>query len=60
MSPIVVALGVFIFLVLLGIGVIKHLIYICAPNEVLIFSGSRRTDSGRSYGYRLIKGGRGV
>lgn len=60
MSPVVVALGVFIFLVLLGIGVIKHLIYICAPNEVLIFSGSRRTDSGRSYGYRLIKGGRGV
>lgn len=36
------------------------LIYICAPNEVLIFSGKRRREGNREYGYRLIKGGRGV
>ncbi len=46
-------------IILLFVASIKGLIYICAPNEVLIFSGSRRMESGRSYGYRLIKGGRG-
>lgn len=57
---ILIAVVVPLVLILIGTGVIKGLIYICAPNECLIFSGSRRMDSGRSYGYRLIKGGRGV
>jgi flotillin len=56
----IIALGVLAFFILLGVGVVKRLIYICAPNEFLIFSGSRRQDGARSYGYRLIKGGRGV
>ncbi|MGV3619145.1 MAG: flotillin family protein [Fimbriimonas sp.] len=55
-----IGLIVFGVFVLLGTLAIKNLIYICAPNEVLIFSGGRRTEGNRSYGYRLIKGGRGV
>lgn len=52
-----------ILAVLVGAGVlivlnIRNLIYICAPNEVLIFSGSRRRVGNKLYGYKIIKGGR--
>lgn len=41
--------------------VIRNLIYICGPNEVLIFSGSHRfSDQGQQLGYRIVKGGRGI
>jgi len=39
---------------------IKRLLYICSPNEVLIFSGGQRASSGKNVGYRAIKGGRAV
>lgn len=39
---------------------LKNLIYICGPNEVLIFSGSKGRYQDQVIGYRLIKGGRGV
>lgn len=42
------------------IGTLKNLIHICAPNEVLIFSGKRTRAGNRLFGYRLVKGGRGV
>ncbi len=52
----------FFILVLIGftvILVIKNLLYICEPNEVLVFSGQRnKADDDTSYGYRIIKGGR--
>lgn len=35
------------------------LLFNCAPNEVLIFSGKRRREGDRVFGYRLIKGGTG-
>lgn len=60
MPALLIALGVLLFFIIIGFATVKGLIYICAPNEVLIFSGSRRTEGTRSYGYRLIKGGRGV
>ncbi len=45
--------------------VVSKLIYICPPNEVLIFSGTTRTvpdpvRGSRELGYRLIQGGRGI
>lgn len=52
-------------LVLLGVALITILflvwknIEICAPNEVLIFSGAHRKVNGREVGYRLVQGGRG-
>ena len=50
---------IFIALGLLALFLLslKGLIYNCAPNEVLIFSGKRRRVGDRVYGYRLIKGG---
>lgn len=57
-------------LALVGIGVvalaalvliIKNVLYVCQPNEVLIFSGrQRRTPDGKLFGYRVIRGGRAV
>lgn len=52
---IVVVVAVLGLLMLVGL---KNLIYICAPNEVLIFSGARRYQDGKSYGYITVKGGR--
>lgn len=47
-------------LTLFGLFVIslKGLIYLCQPNEVLIFSGKRRREGAREFGYRVQKGGR--
>lgn len=46
---------------ILAIGAtLKNLIHICAPNEVLIFSGKRQRVGDRMVGYRLVKGGRGT
>jgi len=57
-------------LALVGIGaaafvalllIIKNVLYVCQPNEVLIFSGrQRRTPDGKLFGYRVIRGGRAV
>jgi flotillin len=56
----VILIGLLVFFGIILLASIKGLIYICAPNEVLIFSGSRQVQGGRSYGYKLIKGGRGI
>src|ERR1044072_816836 len=60
MSALIIVLLVLLALSIVFLISIKGLIYICAPNEVLIFSGGRRVERGRSYGYKLIKGGRGI
>lgn len=61
MSFVISLVGVtIVFFVVLSI-VISRLLYICQPNEVLIFSGGQRASlSGRRVGYRIIKGGRAV
>ncbi|MCA9524555.1 MAG: flotillin family protein [Myxococcales bacterium] len=46
--------GVLVVFVLLFFAIIKNLLYICPPNEVMIFSGG-----GGERGYRMIFGGRG-
>jgi len=39
-------------------GLLKQFIYVCRPNEILIFSGrSHRLPSGESRGYRIVHGG---
>ena len=52
---------------LAGVGVLfllliyRSLLRICRPNEILIFSGRKHTaDDGRTVGYRVVFGGRGV
>jgi flotillin len=40
------------------VTVFKNVLYVCQPNEVLIFSGRTRQAGDRTVGYRIIKGGR--
>lgn len=55
----IICVGLIVLLLIpfVVIGAIKNLLYVCQPNEVLIFSG--RSGSGpNTVGYRVIKGGR--
>ncbi len=40
--------------------VIKNVLYVCQPNEVLIFAGRSRKVSDKILGYRIIRGGRAL
>ena len=40
--------------------VVKNLLYVCEPNEVLIFSGRARRYGASALGFRIIRGGRAV
>ncbi len=40
--------------------ILRNLIYVCGPNEVLIFAGSVTKTAGGQRGYRVIRGGRGM
>ncbi len=41
--------------------VLTNLIYICSPNEVLVFSGGKHlSGAGQPVGYRVVKGGRAL
>ena len=60
MTGVAIIIGVIIFFLLIFLLSLPSLIYICAPNEVLIFSGGRRKDGSKEFGYRLVKGGRGI
>jgi flotillin len=43
------------------LAVVKRVLYVCQPSEVLIFSGRRRVaGNNRIAGYRIIRGGRGI
>src|SRR5687768_3660148 len=49
----------FVIGVLVLIGIVKAFMYICRPNEILIFSGrKRRMADGESVGFRVVTGGR--
>jgi flotillin len=48
-----------VFAIVLAL-VLTRFLYICQPNEVLVFSGGKRARLGRKVGYRIIKGGRAV
>lgn len=57
---VVVLFTVFLAAVVGAVAMAGNLLYICEPNEVLIFSGRRRVATdGSEQGYRIIKGGRG-
>jgi flotillin len=61
MNPIGILLGAGLLAAFVLFIVMIKLMYICQPNEVLIFSGaSRRLANGRVLGYDIIKGGRRV
>ncbi len=59
-TTIIIAGGLAIGLLIL-LGIIKNLLYICPPNQVLIFSGRRhRMPDGTVRGFRTLFGGRGL
>jgi flotillin len=61
MNPIGILIGVGVLAAFVLFIVMVKLMYICQPNEVLIFSGARRRMAdGRVLGYAIIKGGRRV
>ena len=52
-------IAVTIFLIAAAIWVLKNLLRICNPNEILIVSGRKyRTPNGQTVGYRVVFGGR--
>ena len=56
---IAVAAGVVLVWLLVMVAVIRRMLYIAQPNEVLVLSGVRRIDAaGRILTYRTIRGGR--
>lgn len=65
MTDIITVAGIAVLLALVVLAaIIKRIIYICPPNEVLIFSGGHRripgADGDRTIGYRVVQGGRGI
>ena len=67
MTPETITISVVVGLIGLAIafftvvGVVNNLLYLCGPNEVLIFSGSvRRVGAARYVGYKIVKGGRAI
>ena len=56
------ALGLIVLLAFVALLlVVKRVLYVCQPNEVLVFSGRRRPMGGeRIAGYRVIRGGRAI
>jgi len=59
-ESILVVIAILAVAAVLGTLAVNKLIHICAPNEVLIFSGTQRTVGNREVGYRLVQGGRGI
>lgn len=59
--------GFLALLLIAGIGllsivaIVKNLLYVCQPSEVLVFSGrTRMLANGQAVGYRIIRGGRAL
>jgi flotillin len=56
---VVMGSGGLLVVVLVVIAVVRQFMFICEPNEVLVFSGrERQLPSGQTIGYRVIFGGR--
>ena len=51
--------GVLLLIIVCSLGALRQLLFVCAPNEILIFSGIDRTNEhGERVGYRVLHGGR--
>ncbi len=55
----ILALALIAFIAFLAlVMIVKNLLYVCQPSEVLVFSGRKHRQAGRVVGYRIVKGGR--
>ena len=59
-STAIALLGVAILFSLAFWLTIKNLLYICGPNEVLVFAGGHSVVDNRRVGYRIVKGGMSI
>jgi len=57
---VILSLAVLALAAVVGVAIVKKLIHICQPNEVLVFSGSAVRSNKKKVGYRLVQGGRGI
>lgn len=54
-------IAIVVIIILIVLAFFKTHLYICQPNEILVFSGRKQKDKdGKFKGYRVIKGGRGL
>jgi flotillin len=58
--PVFVLLVLAAAAVLAALILVRNVLYVCPPNEVLVFSGAtpRNTAEGKKIAYRIVKGGR--
>jgi flotillin len=58
--PFFVLLAIAGLFVLVLLGLVRNVLYVCPPNEVLVLSGASRSQAsdGRTVHYRIVKGGR--
>ena len=58
--PFFVLLAIAGLFALVLLGLVRNVLYVCPPNEVLVLSGASRsqTSDGRVVHYRIVKGGR--
>lgn len=60
-TAVTLSIGILVAIVVTIALVVKNLLYVCQPNEVLVFTGRRRAASdGTIKGYRIIRGGRAL
>jgi flotillin len=59
-GTVILSIVILMALALLVMAMVRKLLYICPPNEVLIFSGARKARPGQRGGYKIIKGGRKI
>ena len=60
MGPVLALLGVGAIGVVAIALIIKNLLYVCQPSEVLVFSGRRKQHGSLVTYYRIVKGGRAI
>jgi flotillin len=60
MTTVLIVASVLAVAALAALVIVSKLIYICPPSAVLVFSGKQRRAGGRTVGYRLVQGGRGI
>lgn len=61
MEALIALLGVAAIAFVALLFILKNVLYVCQPNEVLIFSGRQReTKDGKLFGYKIIRGGRAI
>jgi uncharacterized membrane protein YqiK len=55
LAPVWGGLAVAVFAI--GVRILRGLIHVCPPNQVLVVTGSRARVGGKDYGFRIQKGG---